>query len=121
MSIVPFRRASFPALLFLLGVLGVFSRPRASASDFAERFDRFKTNATKAELYRAIDSLAQLQLGNTRLIFTPSQLALLAERADKLGDTVDQFVARVAAKLLTDVFMVQPATEGVFMPPELVG
>ncbi len=52
MSISPFRRGSFARLLCLLGVLGAFSRPCASASDFAARFDRFKTNATQAELYR---------------------------------------------------------------------
>lgn len=74
---------------------------------------------TKIELTRAIDQTAQIHIGNSRLQFTPNQLLLIQHRADRLGESVDRFIARIAAKLLEDIFLVQPASEGVFaaLPP----
>lgn len=72
---------------------------------------------TKADLFRAINQTAQLTLGNERLVWTPSQLAQIEERARKIGETPERFVARVAAKLLLDVFMVAPGDQGVFYTP----
>lgn len=71
----------------------------------------------KQDLQRAIQQTAQLHLGDVRLTFTPPQLAQIEERAKKIGDTPERFVARVASKLLTDVFLVQPAEEGIFYTP----
>jgi hypothetical protein len=72
---------------------------------------------TKADLLRALESVAQLHFGHVRLVWTPAQLSLIAEKANKHGLTVAQFVGHVAAKLLVDVFNVAPAADGVFYTP----
>jgi len=71
----------------------------------------------KTDLARAVNSAAQIHLGNVRLVWTPNQLKQIEERAKRIGETTDRFVARVAAKLLLDVFLVQPADEGVLYTP----
>lgn len=83
----------------------------------AERLGTGLPIRTKQDLGRAIEQTAQLSLGNTRLTFTPRQLQQIEERARKVGDTPERFVARVAAKLMTDIFLVQPAEEGIFYTP----
>lgn len=72
---------------------------------------------TKADLLRAIDQTAQLTLGNVRLQFTPNQLGQIEARAKKLGETTERLVARIASKLMTDVFNIEPAPEGVLYTP----
>lgn len=85
--------------------------------EIAERLGTGLPIRTKQDLGRAIAQTAQLHLGDTRLVFTPSQLLLIEERARKVGDTPERFVARIASKLLTDIFLIQPADEGVFYTP----
>lgn len=73
----------------------------------------------RAGLYRALDQVAQLKLGNVRLAFTPTMLSQIEERARKIGETTERFVARVASKILTDIFLVPPpeSDAGVFYQP----
>lgn len=72
---------------------------------------------TKPDLLRAVSQAGAVSIGNVRLQFTPTQLQQIEERARKVGDTLDQFVGRVAAKLLTDIFLVAPGEQGVFYTP----
>lgn len=85
--------------------------------EIAERLGTGLPIRTKRDLGAAIESTAQLKLGNVRLQFTPKQLQLIEERAQKVGDTTERFVARIASKLITDIFLIQPADEGVFYTP----
>lgn len=71
----------------------------------------------KQDLQRTVEAMARITLGDVRLTFTPPQLELIQERAQKIGDTPERFIARVASKVLTDIFLVQPAGEGVFYTP----
>lgn len=83
----------------------------------AERLGTGLPIRTKVDLLRAIDQTAQLTLGNERLVFTPSQFKQIEDKASRIGETVTRFVGRVAAKLLTDVFLVEPGSQGVFYTP----
>jgi hypothetical protein len=90
---------------------------QAELTQIAEALGTQLPITTQIDLMRACNAVGQLHLESTRLAFTPPQLRLIQERAAKSGDTLPQFVARIASKLLTDVFLVQPAREGVFAAP----
>lgn len=90
---------------------------QAELDAVAERIGTGLPIRSKADLLRAIDQVARITLGDVRLVFTPNQLGQIEERAKKIGETPERFVARVAAKLLMDVFLVEPAPEGVLYTP----
>lgn len=71
----------------------------------------------KLDLQRAVESASRIHLGDVRLVWTPTQLKQIEEKARKIGETTERLIARVAARVLTDVFMVQPAAEGVLYTP----
>lgn len=91
-----------------------------SLADLDQVADRIGTGLpirTRADLFRVLDQVAQLTLGNVRLVFTPTMLGQIEEKARKIGETPERFMARVAARVVTDVFMVEPAPEGVLYTP----
>ena len=63
---------------------------------------------TPERLLTLCTRLAQLHLGEVRLTWTPEQLALLTARAERSGLSVPQFVAGIASRLLSEVFLVEP-------------
>lgn len=83
----------------------------------AERIGTGLPIRTKVELMRAIDQTAQLTLGNARLVFTPGMLRQIEDRAKRIGETPERLVGRIASKLITDVFLIEPGPEGVFYTP----
>lgn len=83
----------------------------------AERLGTGLPIRTPQDLMRAIDQVAQVTVGNVRLVWTPTQLQQLEEKARKIGTTVDDLVARVTSKLLTDIFLIEPGAQGVFYTP----
>jgi hypothetical protein len=64
---------------------------------------------TIPQLLEACTASAQLHLGHVRLQWTPKQLEQIAERATRAGYSVEEFVARVASQLMTEIFLIQPA------------
>lgn len=71
----------------------------------------------KIDLDRALMNVSQVHLGHVRLQWTPTQLQQITEKAGKHGMTPAEFVAQVAAKLLTDIFLVAPGDQGIFYTP----
>lgn len=65
-----------------------------------------------AGVLTALDALAQIHLGDTRIGFTPAQLAQIQARADRAGLSLEVFFARVVSRLLTDIFQVEPVASG---------
>lgn len=64
---------------------------------------------TSAQVIEACGYAAQLHLGRVRLNWTPRQIEQIQERATRAGYSVEEFVARVASQLLTEIFLIQPA------------
>jgi len=72
---------------------------------------------TKADLLQAVGSIGRVSIQNCRLVFTPSQLLQIEDRAKKAGETPERFIGMIAAKVVSDVFQVAPADQGVFYTP----
>lgn len=85
--------------------------------EIAERIGTGLPIRNLGDLDRALGQVAQLKLGNERLVFTPSQLLLIEERAHKAGETTERFVGMIAAKIVSDIFMIAPGSQGVFYTP----
>lgn len=83
----------------------------------AERVGTGLPIRTAQDLFRAVDQLAEIRLGKSRLVFTPTQLRQVEERAQKAGVPLDQFIGMIAAKVVTDVFGIAPGDQGVFYTP----
>lgn len=71
----------------------------------------------KVDLLRAIDATARVDMGKVRLVWTPTQLQQIEERARKAGETPARFLGMIAAKVVADVFQITPADQGVFYTP----
>jgi hypothetical protein len=65
--------------------------------------------STKPDLASACRASGQVHLGHKRLEFTPPQLQQIKERATRAGYPLDEFIARVASKVMTEIFLIQPA------------
>lgn len=83
----------------------------------AERIGTGLPIRAKADLLRAVDQTAQLKMGNERLVFTPSQLKQIEEKARRIGETPERLVGRIASKIITDIFLIEPGDQGVFYTP----
>lgn len=83
----------------------------------AERIGTGLPIRAKADLLRAIDQTAQLTMGAERLVFTPSMLKQIEEKARKIGETPERLVGRIASKVITDIFLIEPGEQGVFYQP----
>lgn len=83
----------------------------------AERIGTGLPIRAKADLLRAIDQTAQLTMGSERLVFTPSQFKQIEEKARRIGETPERLVGRIASKIITDIFLIEPADQGVFYTP----
>lgn len=83
----------------------------------AERIGTGLPIRAKADLLRAIDQTAQLTMGNERLVFTPSQFKQIEEKARRIGETPERLVGRIASKIITDIFLIEPGDQGVFYTP----
>lgn len=96
------------------------SRVVLSLRDLQEIADRLGTGLplrNKLDLDRALDSVAQIHMGNSRLTFTPVQLQQIAQRAKKAGETPERFIGLIAAKVMESIFLIAPADQGVFYTP----
>lgn len=83
----------------------------------AERIGTGLPIRAKVDLLRAIDQTAQLKMGSERLVFTPSQLKQIEEKARRIGETAERLIGRIASKIITDVFLIEPGDQGVFYTP----
>lgn len=96
------------------------SRVVLSLHDLQEIADRLGTGLpmrNKLDLDRALDATARISMGNCRLVFTPTQLQQIEERAQKAGETPERFIGMVAAKVIEQIFMIPPGDQGVFYTP----
>lgn len=57
-----------------------------------------------AELVKAVERLAKIEIGGVRIDFTPGQLEEIAHRAKKRGRTVQQELQAVVDRLREDLF-----------------
>lgn len=91
-----------------------------SLPELEEIADRLGTGLpmrTKRDLDRALSQTAMIHMGNERLVFTPTQLAQIEERAKKAGETTERFIGMIAAKVIENVFQIAPGDQGVFYTP----
>lgn len=72
---------------------------------------------SKTDLLRAIDQVARVRMGDERLDFTPTQLQQIEEKAKKIGETPERLIGRIASKVITDLFLIEPGDQGVFYTP----
>jgi hypothetical protein len=89
----------------------------AELEQIAERVGTGLPIRNKADLLRTLDQVARVTLGDVRLVWTPTQLVQIEEKAAKHGMRPAEFVAQVASKLLLDVFNVLPGEQGIFYTP----
>lgn len=64
---------------------------------------------TFSDLYRAIDDLARVKIGNITLQFSPGQLREIEDRARREGTTPDDVVLRIVYAMLPQFFAIAPA------------
>lgn len=62
------------------------------------------TTRSADELYRAIDRLARIAIGDVRIPFTPGQIEEIKHRAGKRGLTVKQEIERIVDRIKDELF-----------------
>lgn len=96
------------------------SRVVLSLAQLQEIADRLGTGLpmrNKLDLDRALSNTAMIHMGNERLVFTPTQFQQIEERAKRAGETTERFIGMVAAKVVEQIFMIEPGSQGVFYTP----
>ena len=69
-----------------------------------ESFTGIGSTRSPEELSKAIEILANIEIGGVRIEFTPGQLAELKHRASKRGYTVEQELQRIIDRIRDEIF-----------------